>query len=179
MSLECGWVLVLTFRRSFPSSKEEGSLTPLQPVYNEFIHPSRNRVLSDMRLCKMLWANTRLIKVEEAKGEILLSRSLLVLEFACFLGWGRMSSMQQSSAYSVRSFLAAPSTCPTSYLHREGTAVRPRYLLVSALSSSCAAQQRTGSQLTWVLIPAILQASCMILFKILICLQFPAVYSSN
>lgn len=39
-----------------------------------------------MRLCKMLRANTGLIKVEDAKGEIPLSRSLLALEFACF--WG-------------------------------------------------------------------------------------------
>lgn len=91
-----------------------------------------------------------------------------------------MSSTQQSSAYTVvHSFLLAPCACPASHPHREGTAVHPRSSLVSALSSPCSAQHRTGSQLTSVLIPAILQASCMILSKILICLQFPAVYSSN
>lgn len=117
MSLECGWMLVLTFRRGFPSLKEEGSLTPLQPVYNEFIHPGRNRVLSDMRLCKM-WANTGLIKVEEAKGEIPLSRSLLVLEFACFLGeeeWAARSKVQHTLLYALFSLprVPAPPVTPT------------------------------------------------------------------
>lgn len=64
---------------------------------------------------------------------------------------------------------------PLATLGGEGTAAHTRYPLVPAPCSQeslslddPAAQHRTGSQFTWSLTPAVLQASCMTLSKILI-----------
>lgn len=53
MSLECDWVFALTFRRSFPSSLEEGSPhTLIAHLFSYCFQPSRNNVILGIRLRK-------------------------------------------------------------------------------------------------------------------------------
>lgn len=100
-------------------------------------------------------------------------RSSLVLELARILGGGK-SSMQQGLQTPCCTSLPRV-LAPLATLRGEGTAVHTRYSPVPAPSSqeslsldNPAAQHRTGSQFTGALIPAVLQASCMTLSKILI-----------